>query len=164
MKRWPKNKSVYDTILVLLNFFYPWKSEWIDWMIHCLSKNILLKKKKKKKGRKQSRSGVKNTSTIRLSYKLKGPFVSLHYRNCHDRSMSRLCHSVAVMQSCPAFFFCTPVIFHEIRTLWITTPTLVNRGFLYCAELREKKGQLKKSVCPSSYYTERLFSLTVRSR
>ena len=26
---------------------------------------------------------------------------------------------VAVMQSCPAFFFYTPVIFHEIRTLWI---------------------------------------------
>ena len=43
--RWPKNKSLYDTILVLIIFFYPWKSEWVDWMIHWFSKSIFLKKK-----------------------------------------------------------------------------------------------------------------------
>ena len=48
MKRWPKNKSLYDTILVLLNFFCPWKSGWIDRLIHWLSKSIFLKKRKKK--------------------------------------------------------------------------------------------------------------------
>ena len=94
--RWPKNKSLYDTILVLIIFFYPWKSEWVDWMIHWFSKSIFLKKKKGRGGGAGVISSHAMVSKIQaqsafLNWKAPSASrISLHYRNCHDRSMSRL--------------------------------------------------------------------------
>lgn len=138
-------------------------------MIHWLSKSIFLKKEKKRSQAVTQRC---------QKYKHNPPF--LIERPLHH-SVSELSRQVSVTslalewRSCNharPFSFVPPLSFtklelfgfHLLRNHDHSDFAKQRISLKCCAELREKKGQLEKIACPSSYYTERLFSLTVRSR